>query len=83
MQRMPAIIPKELHSDWLEAVSESPDPVMKDKVMSLLKPYDDDFLKYKTVYNIKKRDAFGNSLQTIEEYDYTGDQEFVPISEIE
>ncbi len=79
MQRMPAIIPKKLHADWLEAVSERPDPVVKGKAMSLLKPYDDDLLKYKTVYNIKKRDSFGNTPQTIEEFDYTGDDEFLPI----
>lgn len=82
-QRMPAILPKELQRQWLECVTEDDDPIQKQRSREMLKPYDDDLLKYTTVYNIKKRDAFGNTEKTLEEYDYTTDPEFVPIEEIE
>lgn len=77
--RMPAIIPKDLQKEWLTSVSEEHDPVQKERTMELLHPYDDNRLTFRTVYNIKKKDAPGNEPDIIQEYDYSKDEEFIPI----
>ncbi len=76
MKRMPAILPKELQKEWLNAVSEEPDPVQQAKSLELLQPFDDDLLQWKPVYNIKKRDAFGNAPESLEPYDYSEEEGF-------
>ena len=56
--------------------NENQAPTQKDKSLELLQPYDDSLLKHTPMYDIKKRDAFGNSPESIEEYDYSEDEEF-------
>lgn len=77
-QRMPVVVPKELHSEWLNSVGVD-DPLQKQKALELLKCHNDEELNYKTIYNIKKRDAAGNEPEILTPYDYTEDEEFEPI----
>lgn len=72
---MPAILPKDLNRDWLQATAVD-DPLQKASSLELLKPYDDDLLTWKPVYNIKKRDAFGNAPETLKAYDYSREEGF-------
>lgn len=78
-QRMPAVLPKELQRDWITVTNESSDLIQKQKSMALLQPYDDALLKYRTVYNIKKKDAADNAPEVLEKYEYTNDEEFSEI----
>lgn len=78
-RRMPAIIPKELHGQWLNMVVGSDDPVQKARSLEFLQGYDDSQLAYKTVYNIKKKDAAGNEPNILSPYDYSVEEDFIPI----
>jgi putative SOS response-associated peptidase YedK len=79
-KRMPAILPKDLHREWLEPITEDDgktiDPVKKQKLMELIQPYDDELLAYRPVYNIRKRDAPRNQPEALQEYDYSDDLAF-------
>ncbi len=65
--RMPVIIPKELQNDWLIACTNEKD---KERLIALIKPFDENLLTFHTVRKIKGKDAVGDVEEAEKKFDY-------------
>jgi putative SOS response-associated peptidase YedK len=65
--RMPLIIPKELEEAWLKPVE---DPVDKQAILELVKPYEDENLKAYTVPKLRGKAYIGNIPEIITQHLY-------------